>query len=104
VLRRGKSESVANTAVSALAFAPKLDVLKQSTILSNAAQIRDLQKALRQHGEFQGAVDGQFSPGLRAAIETYERAQGLTVTGLATQALLRRLTASLSKATPKVPG
>jgi hypothetical protein len=104
VLRRGKSESVANTAVSALAFAPKLDVLKQAVILSNPVQLRELQKALRQHGEYQGPPDGQFSPALRSAIESYERAQGLTVTGLATQALLRRLTASLSKAAPKSPG
>ncbi|MFZ8321350.1 peptidoglycan-binding domain-containing protein, partial [Staphylococcus aureus] len=78
--RRGKSESVANTAVSALAFAPKLDVLKQAVILSNPAQIRDLQKALRQHGDYHGPLDGQFSAALRTAIESYERAQGLTVT------------------------
>lgn len=104
VTKRGRSEKVANTAVSALAFAPKLDVLKHAVILSAPAQIRSLQQALKQRGAYHGAIDGRFGTALRAAIEGYERVSGLPVTGLATQALLRRLTASLSRAPGRVPG
>jgi protease YdgD len=104
IVRRGKSEKVANTAVSALAFGPKLDVLKQAVILASPAQIRALQQALKQRGTYLGVVDGQFTSSLRTAIESYERAQGLPVTGLATQALLKRLTASLSKVPGRVSG
>ncbi|MDX2204596.1 MAG: peptidoglycan-binding protein [Hyphomicrobiaceae bacterium] len=104
VTRRGKSEKVANTGVSALAFAAKLDILKQAVILSSPGQIRALQQALKQRGSFQGAVDGRFSADLRRAIEGYERAQGLAVTGLATVALLKRVTTPLTRAAGRVPG
>ncbi len=104
VVRRAKSEPVANTAVSALAFAPKIEILRQAAILTQPGQLRALQQALKQRGDYQGAVDGRFSPTLRLAIETYERASGLPVTGLATQALLKRLTTPLSGALPRAPG
>jgi hypothetical protein len=91
VVRRFKSETVANTGVSAAAFAAKLDAFRRAIILSTAAQIRDLQTALKQRRLYDGAVDGAYGSALRVAIEAYEKAQGLTVTGLATQALLKRL-------------
>lgn len=91
VVRRFKSETVANTGVSATAFATKLEAFRRAAILSTAAQIRDLQTALKQRQLYDGAIDGTYGPGLRVAIEAYEKAQGLTVTGLATQALLKRL-------------
>ena len=65
--------------------------------------MRELQTALKRRQLYDGAVDGAYGPALRIAIETYEKAQGLPVTGLATQALLKRLhgaAAEKSKARP----
>jgi len=91
VTRRFKAETVANTGVSAAAFAAKLEAFRRAAILSTTAQIRDLQTALKQRQLYDGAIDGAYGPALRIAIEAYEKAQGLAVTGLATQALLKRL-------------
>ena len=103
VVRRFKSETVANTGVGAAAFAAKFDAFRRAAILGTAAQIRDLQAALKQRQLYDGAVDGAYGPALRTAIEAYEKEQGLAVTGLATQALLKRLhgaAAEKSKARP----
>jgi len=91
VTRRFKSEIVANTGVSATAFAAKLDAFRRAAILGTRAEIRSLQTALKQRHLYSGAIDGTYGPALRGAIEAFERAEGLTVTGLATQALLKRL-------------
>ncbi len=91
VVKRSKSTIVANTGVNALVFAAKLDLFRSAQIVTAAHQIRALQSALKQRSHYAGPVNGVYSPELRQAIESFERAQGLTVTGLATQALLRRL-------------
>jgi hypothetical protein len=91
VVHRFKSETVANTGVNASAFASKLEVFRRANILDTAAEIRELQRALKQQQFYNGPMDGSYSPGLRDAIEAFEKAQGLTVTGLATHALLKRL-------------
>jgi protease YdgD len=91
VTRRFKAETVANTGVSAAAFAAKLDAFRQAVILATPAQIRDLQAVLLVQQLYAGPVDGTYGAVLRDAIEAYEKAQGLPVTGLATQALLKRL-------------
>lgn len=100
VVRRHKADTVANTGVSALAFATKLDVFRNAVIVTASHQIRTLQSALKQRGYYDGEINGTFSPALRASIETFERAHGLTVTGLATQALLKRLSAAAAGRTP----
>lgn len=103
VMRRFKADTVANTGVSAEAFADKLDAFRHAAILGTAQQIKELQAALKQHHLYAGPLDGSFGTALRQAIETYEKANGLTVTGLATQALLKRLggaAAEKSKARP----
>jgi hypothetical protein len=91
VTRRLKADTVANTAVSAVAFAAKLDAFRQAAIMGTPELIRSLQAALKQRQLYGGALDGTFGPALRAAIESHERAEGLTVMGLATEALLKRL-------------
>ena len=103
VTRRFKAETVANTGVSAAAFAAKLDAFRHAIILGTPAQIRDLQTALKQRQLYGGPVDGAYGPALRFAIEAYEKTQGLPVTGLATEAVLKRLNgtaAEKSKARP----
>lgn len=91
VVHRFKSETVANTGVNASAFAGKLEVFRRANILDTAAEIRELQGALKRQQFYNGPMDGTYSPGLRDAIEAFEKAQGLAVTGLATHALLKRL-------------
>jgi hypothetical protein len=91
VTKRLKADTVANTAVSAAAFAFKLETFRHAVILNSPAHIRELQVAMKGRRLFSGAIDGAYSAALRTAIEAYEQAQGHAVTGLATRALLRRL-------------
>ncbi|NJO34074.1 MAG: hypothetical protein HC869_13970 [Rhodospirillales bacterium] len=92
VVHRFKSETVANTGVNASAFASKLEVFRRANILDTAADIRELQGALKRQQFYSGPVRmASTVRGWRAAIEAYEKAQGLTVMGLATHALLKRL-------------
>lgn len=94
IVKRGKSTRVANTGLNAIVFAAKLDLFRNAQILVLPGQIRALQTVLKQRGLYAGAVSGVYAADLRTAIETYERTQGLLVTGLATQALLKRLQGS----------
>jgi V8-like Glu-specific endopeptidase len=91
VTRRFKSNPVANTGVSAAAFASRLAALREANILSSGASMRELQTQLSQRRFYDGPVDGSYGPSIRRAIEAYEAASQLPVTGLATQATLRRL-------------
>jgi len=91
VKKRMKADPVANTAVASAAFADKLDVFLQAAVLSSPAQVRELQTLLQQRELFAGKVDGTYSAELRSAIEAYEKAEGLQVTGLATLTILKRL-------------
>jgi protease YdgD len=91
VTRRFKSKPVANTAVSAAAFASRLAALREANILSSGASMRELQTQLSRRRFYDGPVDGSYGPAIRRAIEAYEAASQLPVTGLATQATLQRL-------------
>lgn len=91
ITKRMKSDTVANTAVNSVAFATKLAAFRDAVVLSTKAQVRELQALLKQRQLYSGAVNGTYGPPLRAAIEAYETAEGLPVTGLATEALLGRL-------------
>ena len=91
VKKRLKADPVANTAVASAAFAAKLDAFLQVAVLSSQAQVRELQTLLKARHLFDGKVDGTYGADLRDAIESYEKAEGLAVTGLATVALLKRL-------------
>jgi V8-like Glu-specific endopeptidase len=91
VTRRLKADAVANTGVSSEAFADKLEAFRQAVILSSGAPMRELQTRLKQRQLFAGKIDGTYGAALRTAIEAFEKAAGLPVTGLATQALLKRL-------------
>jgi protease YdgD len=97
VTKRLKADTVANTGVSAAAFVGKLNAFREAAILSTSAQLRELQALLHQRHLFNGVADGTYGAALRTAIEAYEKAEGLPVTGLATQALLRRLGGAAAK-------
>ena len=88
---RHRAETVANTAVNASAFADRVGVLRNAHILASGNPMKTLQERLRQHQFYGGRLDGTYGPALRTAIEAYEKANTLPVTGLATQGLLLRL-------------
>jgi hypothetical protein len=91
VAKRLKADTVANTGVSSVAFADKLEGFRQAAILSGREQVRELQGLLKGRGLFDGKADGVYGEALRGAIEAYEKGEGLPVTGLATVATLKRL-------------
>jgi protease YdgD len=103
VLHRFKSDDVANTGVNALAFAPAVDAFLAADTLADRRDIRRLQDALAARGLYVGAPDGRFGPMLRAAIEGFERASHMRVTGLATHTLLAILTGENRLVTGKIP-
>jgi hypothetical protein len=90
ITQRLKADTVANTGVSAAVFAEKLELFKEAAILTTAAQVRELQQALKDLKLYSGPIDGSYRAGLRQAIEAFEKIHGLPVTGLATRALLKR--------------
>lgn len=96
---RHRAETVANTAVNASAFADRVSILRNAHILASGNPMKTLQERLRQHQFYAGRIDGNYGPALRTAIEAYEKANTLPVTGLATQGLLLRL--SGQQATPE---
>ncbi|MGZ8410012.1 MAG: peptidoglycan-binding domain-containing protein, partial [Hyphomicrobium sp.] len=91
VLHRYRSDTVANTGVSTLAFMDQRDHFARATILHERADIRRMQRALSQSGYYPGPLDGRYSPDLREAIEKFEAAERRPKTGLASSELLRRL-------------
>lgn len=91
IARTPKSETVANTAVNAGAFASRIEALRSAHVLPSGRPMKELQERLQQQNFYQGKIDGTFGAPLRSAIEAYEEAKALPVTGLATPALLLRL-------------
>jgi Trypsin-like peptidase domain/Putative peptidoglycan binding domain len=88
VVHRFKSDDVANTAVNAEVFAATLSAFRAADLLATSRDILRLQNALASQGLYEGPRDGHYGPALKAAIETYERAAAMPVTGLATRPLL----------------
>ena len=103
VKKRLKANTIANTAVASVAFAARLEAFRQAVILSTPGEMRELQSLLARHQFYSGPVDGTYDAALKAAIEAYEQAEGLAVTGLATVALLERLGGSAALERAKEP-
>ena len=91
VRHRFEPNDVANTGVSAEAFAPALAAFNSGEMLSSANDIRALQERLMARGLFNGSPDGKRGDELKDAIESFERASAMPVTGLATRHLLQVL-------------
>jgi V8-like Glu-specific endopeptidase len=91
VIKRFKADTVANTGVSSSAFAGKLEAFQRAEILPRIEEIKQLQQLLASRGLYAGKPDGAYGPMLRTAIEAFEREENRPVTGLATVALLQRL-------------
>jgi protease YdgD len=103
VTLRQRSETIANTAVNAGAFASRIPVLRNSAILASGQPLKDLQTRLASRGLYAGRIDGAYGPVMKAAIEAYERINQLPVTGLATTILLTRLVAESKTSGTVVP-
>jgi Putative peptidoglycan binding domain/Trypsin-like peptidase domain len=88
-----RPEPVANTAVGVAGFIDRIAPFKAANIIGTAAGIRELQEALKARGHYDGAIDGSYGSGLQRAIEAYELASAMPVTGVASQVLKDRLKA-----------
>ncbi len=93
VVRRFKTDTIANTAVSSTAFANQLAAFSSAVVIGGAEDIRSIQRALADGGYFSGPIDGVYGPVLREAITAFEERERRPVTGLATIDLQRRLAA-----------
>jgi protease YdgD len=101
VKERMKADTVANTGVASTAFAGRLASFEQAQIVATKAEMRELQALLKQRSFYSGRLDGTYGAAVKTAIETYEKAEGLEVTGLATTAILKRLAATTTVERPK---
>jgi protease YdgD len=77
---------VANTGVNASVFLGQISALANTLPLESEG-LRALQADLQALDLYRGRLDGRSGPLLKAAIEQFERAQGLPVTGQATERL-----------------
>ena len=91
IVHRFKSDNVANTGVTARAFADKLSLLRDAQILASGPRLKILQQRLKVLQVYDGPTDGVHGSRLRSAISTLEQTRDLPVTGLPTAALLRHL-------------
>lgn len=102
VLHRYRSDTVANTGVSTLAFLDQKDLFDRAVVLQSRSEIRRVQRALLQAGFYRGPLTGRYDPDLREAIELFEASERRPRTGLASADLLRRLEAVVaSRAVPQ---
>jgi protease YdgD len=99
VLHRYRSDTVANTGVSTLAFMEQRDSFAVAEVITSRQDIRRMQRGLASAGHYDGPLDGLYGPALRAAIEKFEGAERRPRTGLASTALLRRLEAVIAERT-----
>ena len=102
VLHRFKSDDVANTGVVSAAFASSVAAFIDADTLVSRADVRHLQSELIAHGYYQGPRDGRYGPQLRTAIERFEHAAALPVTGLATHTVLHALTSESTIVTGEI--
>ena len=103
VKKRFKAATIANTAVASVAFAARVEAFRQAEILATPGEMRALQSQLARHQLYSGPVDGKYDVVLKTAIEAYEKAEGLALTGLATVALLERLGGSAAERAKEPP-
>jgi N-acetyl-anhydromuramyl-L-alanine amidase AmpD len=55
------------------------------------ASVKELQKLLKHHGFYTGAIDGDFGPGTEGAVKKFQLSKGLTVDGIVGKRTYRHL-------------
>ena len=98
--QRLRQDVIANTAVNATVFQPLIAALREARLLEAPGEIRRLQSMLGGLHHYEGPIDGAYGAKLRAAIQDFELAQGLPVTGLASRELLGLLEKAQSPGAP----
>lgn len=91
IVKRFRSDTIANTALSAAILRRALGAFQRAEILTERRDIAEVQRQLTRRGYHDGASDGVYGPQTRTAIERVEAAWRLFPTGLATRGLLTRL-------------
>ena len=91
IVRRFKSDAIANTAVSARVFADLVEPFTNANLLSSAGDIRQLQTLLKNRGLYDARVDGSYGPTTRKAIQAFQGNIGDKLAGLPTTSLLKEL-------------
>ncbi len=91
VVRRLRTDVVANTAVNAITFAGIVQSLAQGVMVQSPAEISEMQRHLKAQGLYSGEVDGVFGRATRAAIRAHEKLSHAPLTGLPSRALLSQL-------------
>ena len=100
VVRRFKSDAIANTAVSARVFADLITPFTAADLLINAPDIRQLQTLLSNRGLYSGKVDGSYGPATREAIQAFQGNIGEELAGLPIRRLLKELQSLGAKKSP----
>lgn len=91
IVKRFRSDTIANTALSAAVLKPALTAFLRADILAEQRDIAEVQRQLARRGYYDGSSDGVYGPNTRSAIERVEAAWRLPPSGLATRSLLSRL-------------
>lgn len=94
VVEQATTASIANTGVSAMAFADRLGAYRNTRIVNGALQLKEVQERLQKAGHYHGPIDGRYGPALRMAIDAYQASISLPKTGVASEELLTRLRSS----------
>ncbi len=100
VIKRMPPDIIANTAVNAHAFKHVIQELAKAQIIDDPEDIRRLQNEMKARGLYSAKVDGEIGRSLRTAIRSFQAANGLPVTGLATRKLLEQL--STDRVRPRI--
>jgi protease YdgD len=103
VVHRFKSDDVANTGVNGQAFADALAAFTQADLITSRRDVERLQTALAARALYKGPRDGRYGPELKTAIEGFEHASAMPVTGLATRPLLEAVLGESHVVTGKLP-
>lgn len=91
VVRRFKSDAIANTAVTTTVLRQLIRPFGAADIVGSKPEIVAIQQGLRARGLYKARIDGAFGPATRAAIRAFQRNTGIGLSGLPTRALLDQL-------------
>ncbi len=97
IIKRGRYQTIANTAVNAQAFADLTDAVSQAPVIASYQDIIAMQRQLAARGLYRGAIDGIMGAKMVKAIKSFQRQQNFPVTGLPTKQVM----AALGKQSPQ---
>jgi peptidoglycan hydrolase-like protein with peptidoglycan-binding domain len=72
--------------------------------MASTEQVRQAQQALKEKGQYEGAVDGVIGPKTQAALKSYQQAEGLKATGRLDAQTMAKLGVSDASSPSAAPG